>query len=84
MYKAVYDTVCPFTAEHLLDASNLCELLRDREQNKGLHCRTIATDESGCLIQCVLHAGGSDGDLRSGRRHQHRCDTKVRRFALPF
>jgi hypothetical protein len=78
-YMDVYHATGASTAERALDATNLTEMLRQREQDHGLFYRTT-TDGEGCLKNVFFAMHGAHETYAVDAKHQVVVfDTKVRR-----
>jgi hypothetical protein len=82
-YQDVYSATGASTKERMLDATNLVELLRLREQEHGLFYRTT-TDGEGCLKNVFFAMAGAHDIYAVDARHQVvEFDTKVRSATQP-
>ena len=80
-YQDVYRQTCATTAERKLDATDMLELLRQRQQEQGLFYRTT-TDSEGCLNKVFFAmAGAHDIYAVDAERQVVEFDTKVRNAA---
>lgn len=77
-YGDIYRATSASTAERALDATNLVETLRQREQERGLFYRT-QTDAEGCL-KSVFYAMAGAHELYAvdAKRQVVELDTKAR------
>jgi hypothetical protein len=80
IYQDVYHATGASTKERMLDATNLVETLRRREQEEGLFFRS-QTDSEGCLTSVFFAMRGAHEIYAIDVDHQVvELDTKVRCF----